>query len=298
MAFGFGTMSLMTEAANSVLLYAVAFLLAATVVTLALTVLKLTWRSNRAETHSDVEGRSLAEDPTEITEKAQPPPPMPFTRDDYPPLKDRINYRIAYEPIGRLAKKTRIQRANDRQNIRIALSGLASKETYVFEDLLTEQGPIDFLTLSRSGIHVILANTDKGYVWRDAATNLIHFGEEAIWVDQTKGLRNITGDPMPENPDSVISEVTGAYTKEVRIAQDENTWRLYCFTAAEIIPPSEYANDPKPLSTLIDLTYWIDWKDESEFVMSEDRLHELAEITEEVYSRKPIVTPLEVESGP
>lgn len=298
MAFRFGTMSQMTEATNAVLLYAVVFLLAATVVTLSLALLKLTWRSNRAETHSNLEESPQTEDRKKATEKAEPLPPMPFTSADYPPPKDKLHYRIAYEPIGTLAKKTRIRTANDRQNIRIALSGLASKDTYVFEDLMTEQGPIDFLTLSRSGIHVVQVNTDEGYVWRDTATNLIHFGDEAIEFDPKTGEQDVLGDPLTENPDTVITEVTRSYKREVGTVPGETAWKIYCFTAAEIFPASEYANDPKPLSTLIDLTYWIDWKDESEFVMSEDRLHELAEVTEEVYSRKPIVTPLEVESGP
>ena len=308
----FGTMPQMAQATNSVLLYAALFLLAATVVALSIGILKLLWRERRTEGETQrargVPGEHPVDSPAADKPATEDPHPREaedvsgdphgFSEEDYLPPRNKLNYRLRYEPIGKLAKEKRLKAGMDRQNVRVALFTLASKGTYVFEDLMTEEGPIDFLTLSRSGMHVVLLWTDEGYVWRDTSTDVIIHAEETYGWNPDTGYERLLGDPLPENPDVTITEVTRACRREVGITGDEGVWKIHCFTRAEIQRPSEYTNRPWGMCATIDLARWIDWEDESEFTMTEERVHELAAITEEVYSRKPIVRPLEVESGP
>ena len=310
---GFGTMLQMATDTNLVLLYSILFLLTAAVLVLSIVVLKLLWHESRAESatqqdrevpashaiHPPAADKQTAAEDTDRREAEDVSRDRHgFSEEDYPPPKNTLNYRLRYEPIGKLAKEKRLKAGTDRQNVRVALSTLASKGTYVFEDLMTEEGPIDFLTLSRSGMHMVLLWTDEGYVWRDTSTDVIIHAEETLGWDPQTGYEKLLGDPLPENPDVIITEVTRACRREVGVAKDEGVWKIHCFTRAEIQRPSEYTNNPHGMCAPIDLATWIDWKDESEFTMTEDRVHELAAITEEVYSRKPIVRPLEVESGP
>ena len=307
---GFGTMLQMAQATNSVLLYAALLLLAAAVITLSIVVLKLIWRERQARSapqqaqDSRAVGSSQDNDTVNSADltclegRRTAASGHEFTQRDYPPPRDKLHYRLRYEPIGRFAKEKRLKAGQDRQNVRLALSSLAHRGTYVFEDLMTEQGAIDFLTLSRTGVNLVFVWTDEGYVWRDPSTDLIMYGEYASEVDPETGYKNLWGDPLPENPDVVTSEIVRAYHTDVGVVRGEGSWTTYCFTRAEIQRLSEYTNDPRGMSATIDLASWIDWKDESEFTITEDRVHELAAITEEVYSRKPIVRPLEVESGP
>ena len=196
----------MTQTANSVLLYAALFLMAGTVVTLAVVILMLTWRqkspnlsqndagqeseSIQGSHANDVEDASLSVPPRQT-----PPPGSELTMRDAPPPKDKLDYRLVYEPLGRLARERRLKAATDRQNIRIALSGLASKGTYVFEDIVTDEGAIDFLTISRSAIHAIFVWTDDGFVWRDPSTKSNHVRGEDATRDRsgTPGYRGPCG---------------------------------------------------------------------------------------------------------
>lgn len=306
---GFGTMPQMTEATNLALIYAALFLLATAVVTLSIVVLKLLWREKATTSAAQQAEQVQAVDPpggtnTAASEDSKDPEEHPsasdheFAEKDYPPPRNKLNYRLRYEPIGKLAREKRLKAGRDRHNIRLALSSLAPKGTYVFEDLMTEQGAIDFLTLSRSGMHVVLVWTDEGFVWRDPSTDVIIYAERTSGVDPESGYKRLWGDPLPENPDIIASEIARAYHKEVGVVHGEGSWSIHCFTRAEIQRPSDYANRPHGMSATIDLATYIDWQDESEFTITEDRVHELAAITEEVYSRKPIVRPLEVERGP
>ena len=126
------------------------------------------------------------------------PQDQPFPEEAYPPPKDPLTHRLTYEPKGPLAKEQRIKAGQDRQNIRFALSSLAQKGAYVFEDIVTEAGAADFLVITRTGIYKIYTMMHEGAVWRDRAQDIIIHSDGPPRVDPVSGKEILSGDLLPE----------------------------------------------------------------------------------------------------
>ena len=221
---------------------------------------------------------------------------LSFNEQDFLLLKDRLNYRLRYESLGKLAREERINAAHDRQNIRAALSSLGPKGVYVFEDLVTEAGAIDFLCLSTWRAMMILARTEEGYIWRDTMSDLIVHADDPPELDPETGEEIRWGSYLPENLDLVLQDLNTAYHREVGITRQELAWTVICFTRAKIQRESSTRANPWGLCPLMDLASWLDPVGEQGTTFTEARLLEVVAATEKVYSREPFVRPTEVES--
>lgn len=222
---------------------------------------------------------------------------LSFNERDLPLPRDRLNYRLRYESLGKFAREQRINAAHDRQNIRAALSSLGPKGVYVFEDLVTEAGSIDFLCLSTWRAMMVLARTEEGYIWRDTMTDLIVHADDPPELDPETGEEIRWGSYLPENLDLVLRDLNTAYHREVGITRQELAWTVICFTRAKIQRESSTRANPWGLCPLMDLASWLDPVGEQGTTFSEARLLEVVAATEKVYSREPFVRPTEVESG-
>lgn len=293
------TMSQMAQSANAVMLYAALLLLAATLLTLSVLVLKLYLRvRDRGNTTS--EPRLNSQPPGEGDDSKQPDPTPelhdePFPDETYPAPKDPATHRLTYEPKGDLAKEQRIKAGQDRQNIRVALSSLAHKGAYVFEDIMTEAGAVNFLVITRAGIYKIYTMMNEGAVWRDQAQGIIVHSDQPPREHPETGEEWLWGDPLPENPDIYSKEIDETYAREVDLKSTDRYWTMYCFTRARILKQG-LKEAPMNMCPLMDMTRWITVHSDQQKPLPEGRIHELADITEGVYSRSPIVRPLEVES--
>jgi hypothetical protein len=293
------TMFQMAQTANAVMLYTALTFLAAAVLTLSIVVLKLYLRvrdvgNSGSEPHLNVKQR--AEHDNSPLQQSEPKlHDQPFPDEDYPPPKDPLTHRLTYEPKGDLAKEHRIKAGHDRQNIRVALSSLAYKGAYVFDDIVTEAGPVDFLVITSAGIYKIYTMMHEGTVWRDRAQGIIIHSDRPPEINPETGKETLSGDPLPENPDIYSKEIDETYAREVDLKSTDRYWTMYCFTRARILKQG-LKEAPMNVCPLMDMTRWITVHSEQQKPLPEGRVHELADITEEVYSRSPIVRPLEVES--
>ncbi len=290
------TMSPMAQSVNAVMLYAAVFLLATAVLTLSLLGYKLhrQIRTLQAASKEPVpSGEPEIEDVDIPPESA--PEEQPFPEEAYPPPKNPLIHRLTYEPKGPLAKEQRIKAGQDRQNIRFALSSLAHKGAYVFEDIVTEAGAADFLVITRAGIYKIYTMMHEGVVWRDRSQDIIIHSDRPARTDPVTAEEILSGDPLPENPDVYKNEIGIAFALDVGLKPGENYYSIYCFTRARILRQG-LEQSPRNMCPLLDLTRWLNIHSEQQNPLPEGRVHELAEVTEEVYSRSPIVRPLEVES--
>ena len=292
------TMSQMAQTANAVMLYAALLLMAAALLTLSILILKLYLRV-RGLTSLPSEPALDGEPPTESDETTLYPVPEPqdraFPEEDYPPPKDPLTHRLTYEPKGDLAKEHRVKAGHDRQNIRFALSSLAHQGAYVFEDIVTEAGAVNFLVLTPTGIYKIYTMMHEGAVWRDRAQGIIVHSDSPPRNHPETGEEWLWGDPLPENPDIYSREIDAAYAAEVGLKPEDQYWTMYCFTRARILKQG-LKEAPANMCPLMDMTRWINVHSEQQRPLPEGRVQELAQITEEVYARAPIVRPLEVES--
>lgn len=292
-------------------LYAVVLVLAGAATIMTILLVRLLWREKRCADQRSLDSGYAASherggsspgstpaDPRPVNKLSarQIPESLQFTENDYPPPKNRLHFRPAFEPIGEYARTQRIKDGRDRQDVRAALSSLANNGTYVFADLLTDEGSIDFLTISRAGIHMVYVRMHEGFVWRSGTTDIIFHMDDMPHINPVTGEEMLRGKVLPEDLDTVCQQIALAYQGEVHQKKSEPSWTIQCFTRAEIQPQSDSYNSPRGMCPLLDLAPSISWKDESELKISEARLLELAETTANVYSRQPFVLPTGVES--
>lgn len=291
-------MAKMTGATTSVTLYLMLLFLSACVAALSIALLKITWRGHPptaagSRPASENDGAQDANRKGAVR-KYSIDDLQEYGQDLY--RTDPYNYQRTYEPIGDVAKEKRIQDAQDRQNIRLALSSLAQKGYYAFEDIVTEAGAIDYLVISRFGIHKIYVYTREGHMWRDKRTKLMIYCDGETRYNEDTGENILVGHPLPENPEVVAHDITKIIDRELKRPNSLYSYSIYCFTRASISRDMEINGDPTPMFNIIDLAWALDLKDENRYSITDARKHELADQISEIFMREPIVRPLEVES--
>ena len=92
------------------------------------------------------------------------------------------------------------------------------------------------------------------------------------------------------------NEIDAAYAAEVGLKPGEDYWTIYCFTRAQYLATKVSSNHHGTCVLYWTLPAGSTSTARNRNPLPESRIHEIADKTEEVYSRSPIVRPLEVES--